>query len=175
MNLFSGRAIVIVLKFNNQPRMTLVSVTPVSALSFAQASMSSRGRGSKGETSWETAVSPRSGAHSRQVVLSESLWSTVSPMKSSMYMSTMPLAPTEMSMMRSCPIPKGTLSDRTSLGGTWAWAAAVRRVSGSQSSCCKIAFIKSQTDSEIVPHSEGQGAPLKESLSIIRARQRVGS
>ncbi len=35
MNLFSERAIVIVLKFNDQPRMTLVLVSPVLALSFA--------------------------------------------------------------------------------------------------------------------------------------------
>jgi hypothetical protein len=103
MNLFLGRAIVIVLKFNDQPRMTLVLVSPVLALSFAQASMSSRGRGSKGETSREMAVSPRRGARSRRVVLSESSRSTVSPMKLLMYTSTMPLALTGMLAMRSHP------------------------------------------------------------------------
>ena len=132
--------------------------------------MSLRGRGLKGGTLRETAVSPRRGARSRRVALSESSRSTVSPMKLLMYTPMMLLVLTGMSTMRSCPILKGMSSGRTSLGGTWAWAAAAKRVSGSQSSCCKIAFIKLQTDSEIAPHSKGQGAPLKESLSIIRAR-----
>jgi hypothetical protein len=132
--------------------------------------MSLRGRGLKGETLREMAVSLWRGAHSRQVALLESSRSTVSQMKLLMYTLMMLLALTGMSTMRSCPIRKGTLSDRTSLVGTWAWAAAAKRVSGSQSSCCKIAFIKLQTDSEIAPHSEGQGVPPKESLSIIRAR-----
>jgi hypothetical protein len=86
-----------------------------------------RGRGLKGETLWETVVSPRRGDHSRRVALLESSRSTMSPMKLSMYTSTMPLALTGMSMMRSCPIPKGMLSDRTSLGGTWAWAAVAKK------------------------------------------------
>jgi hypothetical protein len=135
--------------------------------------MSSRGRGLKGGTSREMVVSPRRGACSRRVPLPESSRSTVSPMKLYMYMSTMPLVSTGMLTMRSRPISKGMSYNRTSLGGTWVWAAVAKRVSGSQSLCCKIAFIKLQTDSEIVPHSKGQGEPPKESLSIIRTRQRA--
>ena len=118
MYLFSGRDIVIVRKFNNQPRMILVSDSPVSAMSFFRASMSSRGRGSKGETSLATAVSPRRGARSSRVALSVPSRLTVSPMKSSMYRSTMPRASIGMSTMRSRPIPKGTSSGSTSFGGT---------------------------------------------------------
>jgi hypothetical protein len=92
MNLFSGRAIIIVQKFNHQPRMTFVSVSPVSAFSLAWASMSLHGRGSIGETSWETAVSPRRGAHLSRVALLVLLRLIVRPMKSSIYTSTMPLA-----------------------------------------------------------------------------------
>jgi hypothetical protein len=55
MKLFLGRAIVVIRNFNNQPRMTLVFMSLVLALSFAQASMSLHGRGSNGETSLETA------------------------------------------------------------------------------------------------------------------------
>jgi hypothetical protein len=80
MNLFLGRAIVNFQKFNNQPRMTFVLVSPVSAFSFACASMSSRGRDLNGETSLETAVSPRIGAHLRRIALSVSSRSLVSPM-----------------------------------------------------------------------------------------------
>ena len=173
--MFSGRAIVIVRKFHNQPRMTFVSVSPVSAFSLARASMSLRGRGSIGETSQETAVSPRRGACSSRVALLVLSRLIVRPMKSSIYTSTMPLASTGMSMMRSRPIPNGMSSGSTSFGGTWACAAVAKRVSGSQSSCCKIAFIKLHTDSEIAPHSEGHGAPPKDSLSIISARLSAGS
>jgi hypothetical protein len=173
--LFLGRAIVIVQKFNNQLRMTFVLVSPVLAFSFTRASMSLRGRGSNGETSLETAVSPRRGAHSRQIALSVSSRSTVSLMKSSMYTSTVPLVSIGISTMRSRPIPNGTLSGSSSFGGTWACAAALKRVSGSQPSCCRIAFIKSHTDSEIAPHSEGQGAPPNDSLSIIISRLSSGS
>ncbi len=84
MNLFSGRAIVIVLKFNNQPRMTLILVSPVSALSFALLSMSSQGRASVGETSRKTAVSPSSRACLRRVAFFVFSMSTVRPMKSLM-------------------------------------------------------------------------------------------
>jgi hypothetical protein len=52
INLFFGRAIVIVQKFNNQPRMTFVLVSPVSAFSFAHASMSSHGRGQTERLLW---------------------------------------------------------------------------------------------------------------------------
>ena len=120
MNLFSGRDIVIVRKFNNQPRMILVSDRPVSAMSFFRASMSSQGKGSKGETSRDTAVRPSRGARSSLVALSVLLRSTVSPMKSSMYKSTMPLASTGLLMIKSRPILKGTSSSKVSLVGTWA-------------------------------------------------------
>ena len=118
MNLFSGRDIVIVRKFSSQPRMILVSERPVSAMSLFRASMSSRGKGSKGETSRDTAVRPSRGARSSLVALSVLSRSTVSPMKSSMYKSTMPLASTGMSTIKSHPIPKGVSSSRVSLGGT---------------------------------------------------------
>ncbi len=175
MNLFLGRAIVIVQKFNNQPRMTFVSVSLVSAFNFARASMLLHGRGSNRETSLETAVSPRRGACLRRIALSVSSRSTVSLMKSSMYTSMVPLALIGISTIRSCPILKGTSSGSSSFGGTWACAAALKRVSGSQSSCCRIAFIKSHTDSEIAPYSEGQGAPPNDNLSIIIARLSSGS
>jgi hypothetical protein len=175
MNLFSGRAIVIIRKFNNQPRMTFVSVSPVSAFSFARASMSLRGRGLNGETSLETAVSPRRVARSRRIALSVSSRSTVSPMKLLMYTSMVPLALIGISTMRSRPIPNGTSSGSSSFGGLWACAAALKRVSGSQSLCCRIAFIKSHTDSKIAPHYQGQGALPNDSLSIIIARLSSGS
>ncbi len=175
MNLFLGRAIAIVRKFNNQPRMTFVSVSLVLAFSFACASMSLRDRGSNGETSLETVVSPRRGVHSRWIALSVSSRSTVSPMKSTMYTLTMPLALIGISTMRSRPIPNGMLSGSSSFGGMWACAAALKRVSGSQLLCCRIAFIKSHTDSKIAPHSKGQGAPPNNSQSITIARLSSGS
>jgi hypothetical protein len=84
INLFSGSAIFIVQKFNNQPSMTLTLVSPISAFNFAHASMSSRGRGSSGETSHETTVSLRRGALLKHVTLSVPSRSTHRPMMSSM-------------------------------------------------------------------------------------------
>ena len=91
MNLFSRREIVIVQKFRSQPRTIFVSERPVSAMSFFCASISSRGKGPKGETSQDTAVRPSRGVHSSLVALSVLLRSTVSPMKSLMYKLMMPL------------------------------------------------------------------------------------
>jgi hypothetical protein len=54
--------------------------------------------------------------------------------------------------------------------GWEAWAIAAKRVSKSQSLCCRIALFKLLTDSKIVPHSKGHEAPRNNSLSIIRAR-----
>jgi hypothetical protein len=138
MNLFLGRAIVIVRKFRNQPRMTFVSISPVSAFSVARASMLSRGRGLIGKTSLETAVSPRRGASSSRVALLVLLRSIVRPMKSSIYTSTMLLASTGMLTMRSHPILNGMSSGSTSYGGTWACAAVAKRVSGSQSCVARL-------------------------------------
>jgi hypothetical protein len=106
-SLFSGRAIVICLKFNNQLRMTFVSVSAVSALSFAQASLSSQGSGSSGDTLQETAVSPRSGAHLSWVLLSKFSVSTVMPMKLLMYMLTIPLVSTGILMIGLCQSQSG--------------------------------------------------------------------
>ncbi len=81
MNLFSGSAMVILLRSRNHPRITFCSDRPVSTTNFALMSMSSQGSVSNGKTSCKKTVSPSSGACSRRVVLSDPLRLTVSLIK----------------------------------------------------------------------------------------------
>ncbi len=72
---------VILLRSRNHPRITFCSDRPISATNFDLASMLSRGSGSNSKTSRKTTVSPSSGARLRQVVLSDPLRLSVSPIK----------------------------------------------------------------------------------------------
>jgi hypothetical protein len=175
MYLFSARAMVIHHKSKNQLSMTFCSKRPVLATSLALASMSLHGSGLWGETLWDTMLSLSRGVRSSWVLLSYPLILIVNPMKLLMFISTVPLGSTEISPMRSLPIPNGMLSGSMFLGGIRCWPSDAKNVEGYHLLLSKIELIRLQIDSEIDSHSEGQGALQKDSLSIIRASSLDGS
>jgi hypothetical protein len=71
-------------------------------------------------------------------------------------------------------MPKGALSGRAHFGGIRCWLLLAIFLRGFQLLLVRIVLIKSQIVSEIVPHSEGHGAPPKESRNIIRPSRRAG-
>ncbi len=89
-------------------------------------------------------------------------------------MLTVPRGLTGMSTIRLCPMPKGTLSVRVHFGGIRCWLLLAKNSRGFQSLLVRIMLIKLQVVLKITPHSEGHGAPPKESRNIIRASCRAG-
>ncbi len=74
----------------------------------------------------------------------------------------------------SFPIAKGTSLSKYSCVGISAWTDACK-VSGSHSLHFNNLFAKSQIDSDIIPHLNGQGAPPKVSQRVMIARLSSGS
>jgi hypothetical protein len=73
-------------------------------------------------------------------------------------MSNVPLGSTGMSTMRSLLVTNGMLLGTMFLGGIRSRLSDAKNVEGSHLLLSKIALIRLQIDSEIDPHSEGQGA-----------------
>jgi hypothetical protein len=69
--------------------------------------------------------------------------------------------------INSAPLEKGVSLSRGICCGTRYWFGA-KRLLGSQSSACRIAFARSQIGSKVMHHLYGHGFPPKLSQSIIR-------
>jgi hypothetical protein len=77
-------------------------------------------------------------------------------------------------MINFLPIAKGTISSKYSQVGIFAWTDTCK-VSGSHSLHFNNLFAKLQINSDIIPHSNGQGAPPNVSQRVMIAKSSSGS